>query len=558
MKNNTSVMRICVCAALAAMGMTTVVHAKTTAWIGSGGDALWSTEGNWNNGLPAAGDAVIVSNLTASAITVENDLEDMTFASLSLQGSAAVTLRGNAITLTGNVAVGAAGSSIYNDITSTGGNITFINCSVTCDFYGTLTHTTGNSTIICAKSNTLATYGEIVATGRTITFRPHGPIHCHAVVKASALSSTTSGNPQNYTYLYSSQNEIAVYIQPNYGYYASAAENAFPANVELRMSGYGENNRSIVSLVGFNQTIDRLTGSVTKGNHIRSSGTPRLTLKATASSSTSASIENAITIVYYPEDGACTQTFANRASTTTGDLVVSNGTIALSGTATFKNVPRIVVADGATFDVGDTTSALTGLATLELGDGATFKAASATTPFSDAKLSISAASSSVIEIADGLDFSCVDFRVNGRYVKGGGYYTGVDNPSPGDDTPLPQLSGNGRIYIPLHVSDESVSTWTAGGGVDERMSTSVNWTDGERPDLDGGGLLATFGSAGTNAVVDGAYLLRGIVFNAAEASFALTAAVPRQPLPCPLAQTAWSLPSRRTPRRDPIRSTSRS
>ena len=110
MKNKTSVMRICLCAALAAMGMTAVVHAKTTAWIGSGGDALWSTAGNWNNGLPAAGDAVIVSNLTASAITVENDLGDIAFASLSLQGSAAVTLRGNAITLTGNVAVGAAGA----------------------------------------------------------------------------------------------------------------------------------------------------------------------------------------------------------------------------------------------------------------------------------------------------------------------------------------------------------------------------------------------------------------------------------------------------------------
>ena len=32
--------RVCAFAALATMGMTAVVHAKTTAWIGSGDDAL--------------------------------------------------------------------------------------------------------------------------------------------------------------------------------------------------------------------------------------------------------------------------------------------------------------------------------------------------------------------------------------------------------------------------------------------------------------------------------------------------------------------------------------
>ena len=530
MKNKTSVMRICLCAALAAMGMTAVVHAKTTAWIGSGGDALWSTAGNWNNGLPAAGDAVIVSNLTASAITVENDLGDIAFASLSLQGSAAVTLRGNAITLTGNVAVGAAGSSIYNDITSTGGNGTFINCTATCDFYGTLTHTTGNSSLYANKSGspTVTFHGPLNMGGKAITMYPRDShsIVFNDIVTAASMSGSYSTTYAGAIQFYKSGNQINT-VTANHSSYQLRTADAFSESTVWGFTAHEKNGH--FRLNGFDQTINRLTGggpgTSDGANCVYSSSAAKLTLKATEDATTRAKIADAITIVYYPEDGACTQTFANRASTTTGDLVVSNGTIALSGTATFKNVPCIVIADGATFDVGDTTSALTGLATLELGDGATFKAASATTPFSNAKLSISVASSSMIEIADGLDFSCVDFRVNGRYVKGGGYYTGADNPSPGDDTPLPQLSGNGRIYIPLHVSDESASTWTAGGGLDERMSTSANWTDGELPDLGGGGLLATFGSAGTNAVVDGAYLLRGIAFNATEASFALSTAV---------------------------------
>lgn len=76
-------------------------HAKTTAWIG--GSGALSTVSGWNNGLPVAGDTAIISNTTDSAISVQNDLEDMQCQYLTLSGSDNLTLWGNPITISGCV-----------------------------------------------------------------------------------------------------------------------------------------------------------------------------------------------------------------------------------------------------------------------------------------------------------------------------------------------------------------------------------------------------------------------------------------------------------------------
>jgi hypothetical protein len=46
--------------------------AKTTRWIGLGGDDNFSTAGNWNNGAPVAGDTLEFAGTTR--LTPINDL----------------------------------------------------------------------------------------------------------------------------------------------------------------------------------------------------------------------------------------------------------------------------------------------------------------------------------------------------------------------------------------------------------------------------------------------------------------------------------------------------
>ncbi|MBL9144416.1 MAG: hypothetical protein JNM99_12125 [Verrucomicrobiaceae bacterium] len=56
-------------------------------------------------------------------------------------------------------------------------------------------------------------------------------------------------------------------------------------------------------------------------------------------------------------------------------------------------------------------------------------------------------------------------------------------------------------------------TWDAGGGATTNISTNTNWTADPVPDLAHGGEIATFGSAGSTAVIDSDVSLLGIVLN---------------------------------------------
>lgn len=74
----------------------------TRTWTGLGGDANWTTAGNWDV-LPVAGDDLIFAGVTQ--LTNNNDFAAATsFASITFAGGAgAFVLNGNQITLTGNI-----------------------------------------------------------------------------------------------------------------------------------------------------------------------------------------------------------------------------------------------------------------------------------------------------------------------------------------------------------------------------------------------------------------------------------------------------------------------
>jgi autotransporter-associated beta strand protein len=232
--------------------------------------------------------------------------------------------------------------------------------------------------------------------------------------------------------------------------------------------------------------------------------------------STAYLFEGSLSLVYLPEQNESEWKIESGSSTMNGSITVSKGIFSIAKTATFKNVPSICVSAEATFNLGNSTNALKGLTNLELGAGARFNASEAVTPFADNKITFDVAQDSVIEISPDLELSALVFKVNGTPIKGGGWYTGQDNPSPGNATPLAQLSGTGKIYLPLQVAEETASSWNGEGGENERMGNAANWAGNILPDLTSGGFLPTFVESGTNVIVDGAYILRGLYLTAPE------------------------------------------
>jgi len=100
--------------------------AKTTTWIPTNGGA-WTTAGNWNNGLPVAGDDVIINSDQTAAIT---SVPAISLTSLTINGDCSFTAgtAGNLITITGTFTVasgktldeGGTRPDILLDVTATG------------------------------------------------------------------------------------------------------------------------------------------------------------------------------------------------------------------------------------------------------------------------------------------------------------------------------------------------------------------------------------------------------------------------------------------------------
>ncbi len=89
--------------------------AKTTTWTGSGGN--WSTTGNWDNGVPVAGDTVVLKS-NSSGANIVNDRGAISLAKLSFTGSYPLTLTSSgALTLTGDASGNIIENSIAGDVT---------------------------------------------------------------------------------------------------------------------------------------------------------------------------------------------------------------------------------------------------------------------------------------------------------------------------------------------------------------------------------------------------------------------------------------------------------
>jgi fibronectin-binding autotransporter adhesin len=108
----------------AAIGVATVLGVsvghvaaagQNCTWTGGGGNANFSTSGNWSNcggSAPGTGDNLIF-DATATSLTPNNDMTGASFANVSFTGSfssAGFTVSGNAFTITGGVTDNSTGT----------------------------------------------------------------------------------------------------------------------------------------------------------------------------------------------------------------------------------------------------------------------------------------------------------------------------------------------------------------------------------------------------------------------------------------------------------------
>ena len=157
--------------AMAVAAAVFAASADTLTWTGGGGNALWSNAGNWlsaatgTQAVPQNGDSVAI-DIGTTAVTMNNDIENLTLAKFSAvgQNDVVLTLDGNPIgiagiaesaTLTGKqkakvvVWTNSCSLVLNADISLSGGNGTF--------YFG------GYSTV---------TYGDIgVASGCALKIR---------------------------------------------------------------------------------------------------------------------------------------------------------------------------------------------------------------------------------------------------------------------------------------------------------------------------------------------------------------------------------------------------
>ena len=269
---------------------------------------------------------------------------------------------------------------------------------------------------------------------------------------------------------------------------------------------------SCLDLNGYSQVANRLVSQV-PGNvattywSVKSDGRPAtLTLKPTVDSLTNYSyLKGNVSLVMDAPEADTVQIFQGRASTTEGDLVVSNGVVRIADGASFPNVKKVLIAGGGTLDVKTSTiAALGGVTDLTVEkDGVLAVDALAASIFAVKKVALSLETGAVLQLGRGDSFTVASLSVDGVPQKSGSYKW-----------------GECTIVVPVPVSPTSTGVWTGGGestsSIDQR-----NWEGG----YPGADVPVTFATGGTQATLAEDLQVKSVTFTlpASTAEFAIEA-----------------------------------
>ena len=261
--------------------------------------------------------------------------------------------------------------------------------------------------------------------------------------------------------------------------------NALPAASTLYV-GVGYQPSGIFDLNRFDQTVSALATDTTNAG-IRTVTSPAratLTVNQSATTTYNGLLAGAVCLV---KAGTGSITFTNAISTTTGDIIVSNGTLVVEASAGFSASTNVVVA-GGTLELRTATS-LADSASLSILDGG-------------AKL----------KIGTNLTENVNRLFLGGRPLARGTYGSSSSSADTRDDA---HFSGSGKLLVlsnPLIIPTNY--TWNAGGGADTYLSTAANWEGGTMPEFTGTSYVF-FASSGGTATVNTNASLYGMTFNRA-------------------------------------------
>jgi autotransporter-associated beta strand protein len=295
-------------------------------------------------------------------------------------------------------------------------------------------------------------------------------------------------------YLYSDQSGLAVIAVAGntWGGVRTAGGGTIRTDVTNALSatsyvyvGVWYNPGGVFDLNGFDQTIGALaTDTANAGSRTVTSPTrATLTLNQNANTTFNGILAGAVCLV---KGGTGQLILTNGMSTTTGDLIVSNGTFVIENSAGFSASTNVTV-------LGGTLELRTGTA---LSDSANLSIASG-----GAKVRIK---TGLMETVSRLFLDGVP-QAHGTY---GAFGSGAAHTNSYFDGAGVLTVANGPAVTPTSY------TWNAGGGSDTSLSAAANWEGALSPEFAGTSSVF-FASGGSTATVNTNASLYGITFNRA-------------------------------------------
>ena len=475
-------------ATIAAMACATAL-AEVRVWKFDVGSGCWSNPDNWENGVPVAGDSVRITNEVSNAV-ITNDLGAMSLGSLNIYGSQAVTFGSPKLTLSGGLTM--RNASIINCDLHITANFS-LRCGdrpnsvkefpqATCEptFNGDITVADGKILYITGDSgaqfNGTLTGKKAELKNGTINwssgqFYFNKPVWFKEIAHYSADQSTFWFNAAGNKY---------EKFTADYSNYYFLVPGAMDPDGVISFSNAGGDSNAIYKgyYLRADQTINRFGECTDPGSKDRHYFTANgagkhieVVARGTADGSSYVRMLDNMGFTWAPT-GDFTQEFLNRTHTITGPLVVSNGTIKMSGTCSFKQVSKITVKANAKFHHASTeTAALNNVTQVVLEDGATFKVDSgASNPFTKSPL-FTMGQNAKIEVAEGATMSVGAVFLNDGTLPSSGTYTGTG----ATGTPATWVTGAGTVVV----TTSGLAVWKQAASGD--FNVAANWNDGVLP-----------------------------------------------------------------------------
>lgn len=366
------------------------------------------------------------------------------------------------------------------------------------------------------------------ATKKYLRLFTYGNITFNCQFSLGSTLNLGGGSTFTGTATFGSSGSTATTIQLDGNVLAFSDEDVFHGGVLIvsKNGNYTDTAKTRVDLCGYDQTFSALDYNTTQtyspasgadGSWIYSASPATMTLIGASTSYTGwqrfcGAVSLVLDAAGYP---SFVQTLSYRAHTMTGSLRVTNGTLVLTNSTTFKNVPEVHVSTNGTLTVAGSTSCFFGATNLVVDGTLTF-AADAVTPLpTDYSTVIRLGCDATLTVPTDTTLRVKDLYVDGVRHDSDTY--------PADGT-IAQLVGGGTVIVDNGEVSVVDATWTGLGGVDLSAKTAANWSIAPVvPDFTKGKFRATFASGGSRAEVDGALKFLKLGFSASN-DFELAAA----------------------------------